>query len=87
MISGAFCGAEALIELNAPAAESRCARGPIPAMSSSSRAAIVMKLRLPECEQHPSKPSALNSATNQLTRCRPSGACRDTSGSPGRTRA
>src|SRR5271168_4084701 len=31
------------------------------------RAATVMKLRRPECEEQPSNPSALNSATNQLT--------------------
>jgi hypothetical protein len=31
------------------------------------RAAAVMKVRRPECDEHPSKPSSLNSAANQLT--------------------
>src|SRR6516165_10703289 len=31
------------------------------------RAATVMKLRRPECDEQPSKPSSWNSATNQLT--------------------
>ena len=40
------------------------------------RAATVMKLRRPECDEQPSKPSSLNSAANQLTtllalRCEP----------------